>query len=700
MLTQTIIIFTLIAIGEAKLITLCDCNNARTTELMSISTPTYCKQQEIKNPEKEVNYEFYLNQAPHATWTGYACWAWIHESKVEGSFFYAFDTTERTAIEPVSEAECWNMAETMNCGGNKMETKGDISTFNQIPVAEKKWFSTRIKTSKQCQVHKITLTKDCPNCPIDSMLGTLTNATNIFTQQIHQARIVWRLPTKFTEPQCTLREIQTGRGVITEEDETTMKLTDEINQLDYIYNKEPALICQTNVHKLATIDKGYVRIEQDPIRIVTFKSRSSMLCLTADKKGTLQAENCNPDKERQQFRINDRGEIAIGERFFYKKKNESQFTSLNLNSSRKPVRFNATALTLSALEECIYSRLKNESIKIEACKYQATDAQKWEMKTAVRNNIDKTKEDDDREILLLQHHQFIEDKSVERDNAISNEIKEIYCSNMAIRRYLTSMLANQNGLRAARSLNLGECQRVKPIGEMLLIQQCETREMEIEARTTKCGIEPYVNGSKTVGADGYSMIPFQECLWPNNMANLNGKVYTHNGTDWIEKRPTLQIGTLRLIEKFKDIKDRESTLIPEHHPSFNQREIEQINLMNEMASKMLQTNSDSLSSIIVNDQAMAHGLDLTSWISTIASGATGILTIAAVAGIVCVIVRCGLCSKCKWPKRRRSPRTSIVRTGHSHRIPTLDADGTIRYEDTCFINPPSRRQEDNIPLVP
>ena len=37
--------------------------------------------------------------------------------------------------------------------------------------------------------------------------------------------------------------------------------------------------------------------------------------------------------------------------------------------------------------------------------------------------------------LLAQHHQFIADLTIERENAIQKEIKEIYCDNLQLRRY-------------------------------------------------------------------------------------------------------------------------------------------------------------------------------------------------------------------------------------------------------------------------
>ena len=81
------------------------------------------------------------------------------------------------------------------------------------------------------------------------------------------------------------------------------------------------------------------------------------------------------------------------------------------------------------------------------------------------------KEEKDKDSLLVQHHQFIEDKSIDRDNALNKEIKEMYCDNLALRRQTALLLAAQNGILAAQLLNLPLCDRVKPMGNYFIIQK-------------------------------------------------------------------------------------------------------------------------------------------------------------------------------------------------------------------------------------
>ncbi|EFX71983.1 hypothetical protein DAPPUDRAFT_111188 [Daphnia pulex] len=131
--------------------------------------------------------------------------------------------------------------------------------------------------------------------------------------------------------------------------------------------------------------------------------------------------------------------------------------------------------------------------------------------------------------LLAQHHQYIEDKTLGREIALLKEIKEIYCGNLQLRKYTTQLLAENNGLQAAMANNLPICSRLKPNGVHLIIQQCEAKNVTIRGQKTKCGFEPRFN-NYTVGRDGYSLHPFQECFWKDQIINLNGHSYSWNST--------------------------------------------------------------------------------------------------------------------------------------------------------------------------
>jgi hypothetical protein len=102
--------------------------------------------------------------------------------------------------------------------------------------------------------------------------------------------------------------------------------------------------------------------------------------------------------------------------------------------------------------------------------------------------------------LLAQHHQYKEDKTLERENAFLREIKEIYSRNLQHRKYTTQLLAENNGIKAAIANNLPRCSRLKPNGVHLIVQQC--KETNVTVQGEKQMAQFGVNFSSTIEDDG------------------------------------------------------------------------------------------------------------------------------------------------------------------------------------------------------
>ena len=140
----------------------------------------------------------------------------------------------------------------------------------------------------------------------------------------------------------------------------------------------------------------------------------------------------------------------------------------------------------------------------------------------------------------IQWHQGRKERLFVRENGIQREIKEIYCDNLQLIRYTTQLLAESNGLIAARADNLPLCHRLKPNGVHLIVQKCKELNITVTGAKTKCGYEPkYLDF--TIGRDGFSLHPFQECCWKDELVNLNGRSYTwttvtphYIGRQWME----------------------------------------------------------------------------------------------------------------------------------------------------------------------
>ena len=63
--------------------------------------------------------------------------------------------------------------------------------------------------------------------------------------------------------------------------------------------------------------------------------------------------------------------------------------------------------------------------------------------------------------LLIQHHQFMEHQAVVHDNILARNIRKMYCSNLQVRKYMTMLLAESNGLFPTRSKGLNMNKRTR-----------------------------------------------------------------------------------------------------------------------------------------------------------------------------------------------------------------------------------------------
>ena len=102
----------------------------------------------------------------------------------------------------------------------------------------------------------------------------------------------------------------------------------------------------------------------------------------------------------------------------------------------------------------------------------------------------------------------------------------MYCKLTHLRRITLISLTQSNGLMAASLLFPNKsCTRLNGLGQVLLLQQCRKSEIQLSAIETKCGYEPKFE-NYTVARDGYSLIPFQPCMWSDGIINVNNKAYT------------------------------------------------------------------------------------------------------------------------------------------------------------------------------
>ena len=590
-------------VASAINITVCDCEQAEVIGLMDTLQPAYCNKNTIEKAPVIDKYEFYITEKPHATWKGHLCMAWIKERTINGYFFSSYDTIDAMRVEPVSATECTKMVLMHDCAGNVMEeTKHNLFSFKASPMGGGYWMRTVKYSVKNCVVQEITLKKDCLDCPTTSPYGVLTNDSKTTSVVTHDSTIVWVPPTWKDDEKCSIKKVQKGLGIVTELRDGSNKLSDESNQLEFHFEKEITLICNHTFHKLKNVQGAYLQLKELSNNTGThLYNVESEKCLNYD---TMSLERCSPS-DSQKFSIipnlplqsatkRPTGKNCFGFSRGSLSREICSLSKLGMFRGVSRVRWNVQTKHITDGLQCLEAQ--NKTVLAANCEEKA--AQQW-LLDAPKNQESNTFEEN--QPLLAQHHQFVEDKLVGHENAIQDEIKRIHCGNLQVRKYTTHLLAESSGLLAAMANNLPLCHRLKPNGNNLIVQKCDPKAVTVSARLTKCGYEPEFQNS-TIGKDGYSLHPFQECFWKDRLVNLNGRSYKWNIeiSEWEEQQATTHLASIKLIEKFEDLSDNEFQYVTKHHVSDNSHEFEQMNVLNELVTRIQAEDAGSVSALMVS----------------------------------------------------------------------------------------------------
>ena len=629
-------LFFLAAVGfsttvSAVNITVCDCSDPESIGLLDAELPDYC-QPPVSDIPILKNYKFYIKEEPHAHWDGFICRSWVKTKNIEGFFFGGYDTVFTTSARPTNERECWEMVNYHSCLGNPMVEEGDIVSFTAAPVGDGAWMQNKIYGVINCVAQRVTLRKDCLKCPITSPFGILSNDSQISATRHHDAIIVWNESFANISDQCNLKEMKVGTGLVTRVDEHVFKLVDNAAQLEFFYFDKLDPVCNRPLNKLKNLDTAYLHVmAQNWSHIYNVGNKD---CLNIN----LEAVPC-VEQAPQEFRL-EGDQVAI---------NNKQLSDLQANclaptpllsvTNVLAVVFNLTTTTSSKYAPTYFhvksakchrrSNFRWNSVTLEiTCRLDdklgcltMTDDHKtsievcrqWDSQRWVFGipGIPISKKRDDNQPLFFQHHQYTEHQAIVNENILEGEIKRIYCANLQIRKFTTQLLAESNGILAARANKLPMCQRLKVLGDYFLVQQCVSLNISVGVRQTKCGFEPSYD-KWTIGRDGYSLHPAEDCFWPSNLVVLNDKTYKWD-QQWVEISPTAHFSTLRLTNQFVDLVDNEAQYSFRRHTIFETPEYEQTNSVNEIINSIHETNANSLSALLVNEHHESRFWDIGAW---------------------------------------------------------------------------------------
>ena len=296
--------------------------------------------------------------------------------------------------------------------------------------------------------------------------------------------------------------------------------------------------------------------------------------------------------------------------------------------------------------------------------------------------------------LFPLHEEWKQQIELDHENRLAKENRQLYCEILKIRHANLLVSSQWSGLLSAKSINLGTCSKLTNVGESLLLQECKSVKVKIGAVETRCGFQPkftYNSKNFTVGRDGFSLQPFQECFWDTHLIPINDKIYywRHNGTvtngTWTEQQGTIPLQGLDLVSGFQHtiLKDYDYELLS--HYSHEQQDFEPINILSDIMGHLQGEGESSISNLVFNQKKEVDFGNLFSWTNTLKIGFIVVLAIIVLALLLQF-------SKMVIPKIQSSRQPTVSITPED--IPMLPrAYNPIIYNPvaTPVENPPRRR---------
>ncbi|XP_045027918.1 uncharacterized protein LOC123471081 [Daphnia magna] len=212
----------------------------------------------------------------------------------------------------------------------------------------------------------------------------------------------------------------------------------------------------------------------------------------------------------------------------------------------------------------------------------------------------------------------------EHENILAKEIRDVYCQLSTIKKTQAVILAQSNGILAASALGLPICTRLQGFGQAMTLHQCETNRIFISTKESKCGFQPfftYEDKNCTIGVDGWSIHPYSDSFWNTHLVNLNGFHHTweHNSTDgeWVKQKENIHMPNLDLITEFEELHLNDFDCSLKSHPAHETMEMDQLNILNDLVGLMQESNSESVSDIVMSEKQDNQIGTMFSWFDTL-----------------------------------------------------------------------------------
>ncbi len=225
------------------------------------------------------------------------------------------------------------------------------------------------------------------------------------------------------------------------------------------------------------------------------------------------------------------------------------------------------------------------------------------------------------ELFKPTHEQYKVEIETEHENKLASEIRQVYCQFIKLKRNQALLIAQSDGLLAGQALDMPKCTRIQSIGSSLLLQQCELKNVSIQAEESKCGFQPlveYNNRKYTLGVNGWSLHNYQPCFHSSSIININGVpsrwVIKDNIGHW-EKEPTaFHLKNLNLIKEFDTLIINDYNYAIKDNYAFNKHDLEPINVLKDLIGHIQIGSSNTVGNVIQTERQEAHKIAAFSWL--------------------------------------------------------------------------------------
>jgi hypothetical protein len=275
-------------------ITICNCSEPTTNGILKLIDEE-CIADDLISFEN-IAYEITTVNGQRINFTGHFCSV---TTKLHASSILP-DSTEVDKLTPLSPrpkiGPCLHMAglgdkdnvhkcpnkEIMHQEGNKWIAR---STIQQTP----KYLQTVGHATETCLYERLTLTRDCADCPIFTPVGPVGEVDQVetkfgtmwFAALFSEGTVLWKGKEGIIE-KCNRTTLESGEGLLYRINNETFRLADPSKQLDFILSKETIKGNDCNV----SLNENQFWITQMPGIYVTINIRRSASDLSITSSST------------------------------------------------------------------------------------------------------------------------------------------------------------------------------------------------------------------------------------------------------------------------------------------------------------------------------------------------------------------------------------------------------------------------------